>query len=144
MSEETSKSKLTFIEIAAILLFAVGIVMIFISRSGVPERDREFRNAVRYQNVSEIADAMWRLSLNSPDFVAYIRSQTADDVTCSQNSSSVQSLSSFLVPEYFEELPKDPVEENYRFTVDTKNRITVCTAFAENEDGGTRTISITR
>jgi hypothetical protein len=144
MSEERSKSKLAFIEIAAILLFVVGIIMIFVSRSGVPDRDRELRNAVRYQDVSEIADAMWRLSLSSPDFVASLRSQAVDNSVCSQDSVSIVSLENFLVPEYFEQLPKDPTEESYRFSVDTKSRITVCTSFGENEDGGTRTISITR
>jgi|GEM_PF-1158590 len=144
MSEESSKSKFNFIEIAAILLFVIGIIMIFVSRNGVPERDRELRNAVRYQDVSELADAMWLLSSNSPDFVAEIRTHVSEYATCNENSKGASTLESFLVPDYFETLPQDPGGEEYRFVVDTKNRITVCTLAGEDENSQSKKISITR
>jgi hypothetical protein len=143
MSEENSKSTLSFIEISAIILFLIGVIMIFVSRSGAPERDRELRNAVRFQDVSEVADAMWQLSIGSPEFVAELRTLSSDE-PCSAESNSISRVEDFLVPEYFEALPQDPSEQDYRFVVRNETRITVCSPFGEDENDEVKLISITR
>lgn len=144
MSEENSTSKLSFIEISAIVLFLIGVVMIFVSRSGAPERDREFRNALRYQHVSELADAMWQLTVSSPEFVSEIRAISAENTTCSEDSLAVSYFSDFLIPEYFDEIPQDPSGAGYHMATKSNARITVCSPFGEDENGDMKNISITR
>ncbi len=141
-SENTSKS-LPFIEILAILLFVVGIIFIFVSSRGKQDQEREVFNALRFQNVSELADVLWKLSLNSTDYTNFIASYPKD-VSCPQSTLLVTDLASFLVPEYFDVLPQDPSGNPYQVSFDDNGYVTVCTIFGEEEDGSQKTISITR
>lgn len=143
MSSETTKKSIPFIEILAVLLFVVGIIFIFVSSRGKEDQEREVRNAVRFQNVSEIADALWRVSLNSAEYTTFI-STYPKDVSCENSALTANELSLFLVPDYFEVLPQDPNDQSYKISFDENNYITVCSPWGEGTSGEAKLISITR
>jgi hypothetical protein len=143
MSTESSKSPLSFIELFAILVFIVGIVFIFVSKQGSGEREKELRNAVRFQDVSLLADAIWKVSLSSTDYASLVEA-VPTDISCEASSVSVDVFSPLLIPAHFETIPQDPSGEAYRFSLDSNKYITVCTNQGEGEDGALKLISITR
>ncbi len=143
MSTESSKSSLSFIELFAILVFIVGIVFIFVSKQGNGEREKELRNAVRFQDVSVLADAIWKVSLHSTDYASLVEA-IPTDIACESSTVSVDVFSSLLIPNYFETIPQDPSGEPYRFSIDSNKYITVCTTQGEGDGGAPKLISITR
>lgn len=144
MSSENTKSSLGFIEILAILLFIVGIVFIFVSGQGKSDQERETQNALRFQHVSEIADSLWRLSISSTEYDSIVSSYTAD-IACSESLLTTKDFESLLVPDYFEIIPQDPSGEAYKISFSgEEKRITVCSPWGEEENGGNRLISVTR
>lgn len=144
MSSENTKNSVGFIEILAIALVAVGIVFIFVSRQGKDDQEREVRNAVRFQDVSQIADALWRVSISSTEYASIV-SEYPIDISCEQSIITTDNFSNVLVPEYFEVLPKDPSGEAYKVALSGEDRrIMVCSPWGEEVDGQNRLISITR
>lgn len=143
MSTETSSSKVSFIEILAILIFIVGIVFIFVSKDGNTDKERELRNAVRFQDISLLADSLWKLSISSTEYTARL-AMYPKDIPCSESDISVQDFADLLIPTYFETLPLDPAGESYRVAFDTSGYMSVCSLWGEEEDGTLRVISITR
>ncbi len=144
MSSENTKSSLGFVEILAILLFIVGVVFIFISGNGKEDQERETRNALRFQHVSEIADNLWKLSISSTEYSTLI-SLYETDIACSESSLTVRDFETLLVPDYFETIPVDPNGQDYKVSFSgQEKRITVCSPWGEETDGTNRLISITR
>lgn len=139
---ESKKPIVNILEIAAFVIFVLGIILIFVSRSQIPDRNRELSNALRFQHVSEIADALWQSSLVSTDFER-IAQGFDTGVSCRDKTTLIEVFESVLVPQYFETLPQDPGDGSYFVSVDQQGRITVC-AFGEHEDGSSKYISITR
>lgn len=143
MSEEQKTSKLGFLEIAAIIIFLVAIVLIFVSQSKVSDRDREIENALRYQHVSELANSLWQASFRSTEFERIVSEQNFGS-SCKDELVDVSLFENVLVPEYFEALPQDPAKDKmYHVFVDGEGRITVCASGFE-VDGSLKYISITR
>lgn len=143
MSEDQKKSNLGFLEIFAVVIFIVALVLIFASQRKVSDRDREIYNALRYQHVSEIADALWRASLQSTEFDRIV-SNVSFSESCKDSEVTLNTFESILVPEYFEALPQDPEKgKTYNVFVDGTGRITVCTT-GVSSDGSEKYISITR
>ena len=68
MSEETKSSNISLVEIIALGICVLVVIFIFTARKDVPDRERELANALRFQHVSEIADALWQASLVSTEF----------------------------------------------------------------------------
>lgn len=144
MSSEDNKSSIGFIEILAILLVVVGVVFIFVSGKGKEDQDREVRNAVRFQDVSQIADALWKVSISSTEYASLV-AEYPIDIECGQSSITTENFSGLLVPEYFEIVPQDPTGQQYKISfAGQEKRITVCSPWGEDIDGQSRSISITR
>lgn len=143
MSSETTKKSIPFVEILAILLFVVGIIFIFVSGSGKEDKEREVRNALRFQNVSEIANALWKTSLTSTEYSTFLLDYPKN-ILCPDSVLTVNDFSSLLVPGYFETLPQDPNGQPYKVSFDENNYITVCSPWGEGENGEGKIISITR
>jgi hypothetical protein len=144
MSSENSKHPLGFIEVLAILLFIVAIVFIFTSKRGKSDQERELRNAIRFQDVSQIADTIWRISISSTEY-ASITAAYPTDISCEESSLTTDTFSSLLSPEYFETIPRDPNGEAYKISfIGEEKRITVCSPWGEEEDGSQKLIFIAR
>jgi hypothetical protein len=144
MSSENTKSTIGFIEILAILLVVVGIVFIFVSGKGKEDQEREVRNAIRFQDVSQIADALWKVSISSTEYASLV-SEYPIDMVCEQSIITTDNFSTLLVPEYFETIPQDPAGHSYKISLKgEEKRITVCSPWGEEADGQNRLISITR
>lgn len=141
MSEEKTQS-LSVTEIIALVICVLVIVFIFIARKNVPDREREIANALRFQHVSEIADALWQASLSSTEFER-IALVTSWSESCRDSQVFVDDFASVLVPDFFEILPQDPEGGRYQLTIDESGRITVC-GFGQEIDGRVKYISITR
>lgn len=142
MSSE-NHTRLSLLEIISVLIFIVGVVFIFVSKKESNERDREIRNALRYQDISQIADALWKISIQSTEYSSRIETMSRE-VSCADGLVSIDIMHDLLVPEFFSELPYDPSQNPYLFSVDGNNRITVCTLWGEEENKNTKVFSITR
>lgn len=144
MSSENTKNSVGFIEILAILLVIVGVVFIFVSGKGKEDQEREVRNAVRFQDVSQIADALWKVSISSTEYASLV-SEYPIDMDCEQSSVTTENFSNLLIPEYFETIPQDPSGQPYKISLyGEEKRIMVCSPWGEEVDGQNRLISITR
>ncbi len=144
MSSENTKSTLGFTEVLAIALVVVGVIFIFVSGQGKDDQEREVRNAIRFQDVSQIADALWKVSISSTEYASLV-SEYPLDVICEQSVITADNFSPLLVPEYFETVPKDPNGQSYKISLNgEERRITVCSPWGEDIDGQDRLISITR
>lgn len=142
MSEETKSSSVSFIEIVALAICILVVVFIFTARKNVPDREREVANALRFQHVSEIADALWQASLASTEFERIV-SETQWSESCQDSSVVATAFEAVLVPDFLELIPVDPAGQAYQLTIDESGRITVC-GFGEEADGALKYISITR
>lgn len=142
MSTESSSS-ISFVEIIAIVLCVVVIIFIFISKQGNGEQEKELRNAVRFQDVSEIADALWKVSISSTEYASLVETFPESD-TCEESVITPHNFSSLLIPNYFETIPNDPHGEPYHISFDENHYVTVCSPWGEDIDGKTKLISITR
>lgn len=144
MSSENTKNSVGFIEILAILLVLVGVIFIFVSGKGKEDQEREIRNAIRFQDVSQIADALWKVSISSTEYASLV-SEYPTDLTCEQSVVTTDNFSNLLVPEYFEVIPEDPTGQPYKVSLHGEDkRIMVCSPWGEEVDGQNRLISITR
>jgi len=143
MSSETTKNSIPFVEILAIMLFVVGIIFIFVSGSGKEDKEREVRNALRFQNVSEIANTLWKISLTSTEY-SNLLINYPKNVLCPDSMLTVNDFTPLLVPQYFETIPQDPNGQPYKVSFDENNYITVCSPWGEEENGEVKVISITR
>lgn len=138
-----NKHSLGFIEMLAILLFILGIIFIFVSGKGKEKQEREIENAIRYQDISAVADSLWKLSIHSTEYTAIIKTLPRD-VACFDSFVTVQDFASLLVPSYFEILPQDPSGKMYQVSFDEYDYVTVCSPWGEDQEGNQKLISITR
>lgn len=142
MSEETKSSNISLVEIIALGICVLVVIFIFTARKDVPDRERELANALRFQHVSEIANALWQSSLNSTEFERIVNEISWAD-SCRDSSVIAENFEAVLVPDYFQTTPRDPKEGSYQVFIDEAGRVTVC-AFGEEVDGSVKYISITR
>jgi len=143
MSTENSKKSLSLVEVMAVAIFLIGISIVFVSRSEIKDHDREIRNALRYQDVSSLADAFWKLSIQSTDYSARSIAFVSQN-SCSESGYRISEFSDLMVPNYFDVLPQDPKGQEYLFSIDTNGHVTVCSPYGEDSNNQLKTISITR
>lgn len=143
MFENNQKIKITFVEILAILLFIVAIVFIFNSRTSREDDEKQIRNAVRYQDVTLLADAFWKMSITSTEYSNIISEYEKTDV-CNMDSVDVVTFSDVLIPDYLETIPMDPHGESYKVGFNTNDTVTICSPWGEDSENNYKLISITR
>lgn len=145
MSEyNTHANTIHRVELIAIIISIIAVVFIFIFRIDTGDQDREVRNAIRYQDISVLADTLWKLSLESPEFTSQARLFSDQKVTCESKEVPVDLFEELLVPEYINSVSKDPSGESYFVGFLSDGRIQVCSLFGEKENGQLEVFSITR
>jgi len=146
MLEERQEKKNTIhrVELMAIIIGIIAIIFMFTFQTNTTDKDREIRNAIRYQDLSIIADGLWRLSVESPDFTSQIRLLSEENTACQSREISVDFFKDFLVPQYLESIPTDPSGGDYYVGFSNGGRIEVCSLFGEKDDGALEVFSITR